>query len=102
MKLRMLEPIVYDILLNDPQTRKDDYLLIEQVIDRIIPTQDLSFKNVMINHKELGLPSLESITRCRRKLQAGNPDLVDNETQAYREEKIDDYIQYALNLGGDV
>ena len=102
MKLRMLEPIVYEILKNQPETRKDDYLLIEQVIDRIIPTQDLSFKNVMTNHKELGLPSLESITRCRRKLQAGNPDLVDEETQAYREEKIDDYVQYALNLGGDV
>ena len=102
MKLKMLEPIVYEILKDQPETRKDDYILIERVIDRIIPTQDLSFKNVMTNHKELGLPSLESITRCRRKLQAENPDLVDNETQGYREEKIDDYVQYALNLGGDV
>ena len=101
MKLKQLEPIVLEILENNPKTRQDDYLLIEAVIDKFIDT-NMTFKSVMLSHRELGLPSLESITRCRRKIQAGRPELVDDETQAYREEKIDDYIQYALNLGGDV
>ena len=99
MKLRILEGKVYDVLVNKPETRSDDYLLIEAVISEFIGSTDLSFKNVWKQHSELGLPSLESITRCRRKIQSGHPELVDEVTAEFREEKIDEYIQYALNLG---
>lgn len=97
MKIRTTEIYVKDALENDPRTRTDDYLLIEAVISKMVNT-DVSFRSIMQNHNELGLPSLETITRCRRKLQREYPELVDQVTNGYREEKIDDYIQYALDI----
>ena len=99
MKIRTVEPYVLEVLTTNKQSRKDDFILIECVIEKMVGITDLSFKTIMLNHKELNIPSFETITRCRRKLQETNPELVDEETEQYREEKIDEYIQYALNIG---
>ena len=97
MKLRDLEPRVLRVLVDIPETRKDDFLLIKYVLDDVVSTE-ISFGSIMLNHKELGIPSFESITRCRRKLQEKNPELVDIPTLAIREEKFEEYKQYALDI----
>ena len=57
---------------------------------------DLSIKDVFINHKILGIPSFESITRCRRKLQERNSDLK-SEASLKREQEAKNYVDYALS-----
>ena len=97
MKLKVLENIVRECLEKYPSSRKDDFILVEMVMGKFINT-DMSFKSMCLAHKELGIPSFESITRCRRKLQADNPDLYDDETMILREDEEGKFRQYALNL----
>ena len=97
MKLKRLEGIVREVLEQNPNARKDDFILIELVMGKFINT-DMSFKSVCLAHKELGLPSLEGITRCRRKLQAENPELCDDDILVLRADEEGKFRQYALNL----
>lgn len=70
-KIKRIEPLVKDILEEDPEARKDDFKLIAEVYYRLNQEVGrLSFNLVMLGHKELNLPSVETITRARRKLQA--------------------------------
>ena len=55
----------------------------------------MSLNDVFLNHKMLGIPSLESITRCRRKLQEKNPDLKDEVVSKLREQQEEEHINYS-------
>lgn len=90
-----LENIVYTVLLKNKQARKDDFILILEVIREYCPVLlEYKFEIVFLEHKELGLPSFESITRARRKLQKLYPFLLDNETKKKREEIEKEYKNY--------
>lgn len=70
-KIKGIEPLVKDILEKVPRARKDDFVLITEVYYRLNEeVAKLSFGVVMLGHKKLNLPSTETITRSRRKLQA--------------------------------
>lgn len=70
-KIKIIEPLVKEILEADQETRKDDFKLIAEVYYRLNQKiGELSFNLVMLGHKELKLPPVETITRARRKLQA--------------------------------
>lgn len=95
-KLQTLESVVLSILEQSIIARKDDYVLIYLVCDRLNPNiNDMPFGMAMYHHKEYQMPSWETITRCRRKIQAKRPDLVDSETARNRHEEEKDYIAYA-------
>ena len=69
-KLYKVEDIVYQVLKEVPEARKDDFVLVAEVYNRIQPLiNNVSFNRVMLGHKELGLPYFESISRARRRLQ---------------------------------
>ncbi len=90
-----LENVVYKVLLNNKKARKDDFILILEVIREYCPVLlEYKFEIVFLEHKELGLPSFESITRARRKLQKLYPFLLDNETKKKREELEKEYKNY--------
>ena len=93
-----VEPAVKEILENIPETRSDDFRLLYEVYKKFLPELDtLSFKDVMLYHKELGLPYFESVRRSRPKLQREYPNLLPpEEVQAAREELEEDYRAYAL------
>lgn len=95
-KLLMLEPLVEEILLTNPICRKDDYILCIEVLKRFIDL-DLPLRYVFKNHKELGIPSLETITRCRRKIQERNQELKDKATANIREREASEFVDYALS-----
>ena len=98
-KLNKLENIVNEILTNIPDTRNDDFILVTCVYHTIAPTAVYApFNQVMIDHKELGLPPFESITRVRRKLQADHEELrATKEVAEARINKETDYINYAID-----
>ena len=95
-KIQKVQPLVYEALENNPETRKDDFLLIYEVIKHFVPSE-LSIKDALINHVALGLPSFASIIRIRRILQSKYPHLVDNAAQLVRSEEESEFKAYALN-----
>lgn len=97
-KLYKTEDIVLKVLENQPETRKDDYLLILSVWESICPEiKDLSISFVFANIKELKLPSFKTIERNRRKIFETRKDLTDKKTTDARFEETITYIDYALN-----
>lgn len=93
-RLNIIEPLVEEALLHNKECRGDNFILYLEVLKKYIDL-DLSIKDVFLNHKILGIPSLESITRARRKLQERNPDLK-SEASIEREKEAKEYVDYAL------
>lgn len=97
MKKGYLEKIVLKLLKEYPITRKDDFILIAGVYKMLGVDVSKSFKDVMKNHGKL--PSFESITRCRRKLQADNEELIDKASQkARKEEELKYFMEYGRKI----
>lgn len=94
-KLQNIEPKVVRLLEEHPRARKDDWYLLKVYYNEIIDVSFMSFATVCDHHEELGLPSFESIRRCRQKVQAKRPDLIDPSTAKHRHKLIDDYKEYA-------
>lgn len=96
-KLYKVEDIVYQVLKEVPEARKDDFVLVAEVYNRIQPLiNNVSFNRVMLSHKELGLPYFESISRARRRLQSIFEELrPSQEVQEARDEEQLVYREYA-------
>lgn len=96
-KLYKVEDIVYQVLKEVPEARKDDFVLVTEVYNRIQPLiNNVSFNQVMLAHKELGLPYFESISRARRRLQSIFEELrPSKEVQEARDEEQLIYREYA-------
>lgn len=71
-----MENLVEDILIRFSDARDDNFVLIYEVYKEINPlVLNYSFKEILLNHKTLALPSFESILRSRRKVVQLNPSL---------------------------
>ena len=97
MKLKTLEQIVLETLTEKPETQKDDFILILKVYEKLTDkdTMGQSFSVLMTYHNDFGLPPFESVRRCRQKVQAKHPELVDPSTAKHRHKLIVDYKEYA-------
>ena len=91
-KISIIEPLVEKAIRESVVAREDNYILYIMVLENYIDVDKISFKDVCLHHVELGIPSLESVTRCRRKLQEKYPELVgknrkirENEEEIFRE-----------------
>lgn len=93
-KIKMIEPIVADALIYHPETRGDNFLLYIEVLRRFINVS-MPMEDVFRRHKELGIPSLETITRIRRKLQESFPFLRDAEADEMRRREQEEHYNYS-------
>lgn len=81
----MITEVVEKILKTDKRARKDDEYLVYKVVEKIYPEQiDKSFREVMLNAREINL-NIDSIRRARQRLQAKNKNLVDYEMHQVRQ-----------------
>lgn len=95
-RIGKVQPLVYKALVDKPEARTDDFILVLEVLKNFIPPE-MRLETVLEHHTELGIPSFSSIIRIRRKLQRKYPELV-NETAAKMRAKAEkDYRDYALN-----
>lgn len=79
---------VKSMLTWEPATRDDDMLLYARFCYKYgYVKQSSEFMTVMTNAKKLGLPSYESITRARRKVQEKEPSLVGTRRRQRKEEE---------------
>ncbi len=85
---------VRQILIENPATRDDDMLLFGAFMAKHnLVSCDKTFYDVMANAKKWGLPSYESITRARRKVQEQEP-LLQGERRKQRMEEEAKYHEY--------
>jgi hypothetical protein len=95
MKVNQLEPLVDKALRSCEEARKDDFVLYYEVAKELM-TPGITFKSALLNHKRLGLPPFESVSRCRRKLQERDNSLKDKDTALKRESNQQEFIDYAM------
>ena len=98
MKLNKIENLVKEVLTNYKDSRSDDFVLIYRVYQSINENVVIRqpFYEVMLNHKEYGLPAFSGITRARRKIFKDNPELANEKVQEARINKEAEYIDYAI------
>ena len=71
-----LTDLIYRYLQQDEQTRDSDTKLYMRICAHLnAPAIHMPFCDVIGNLKELGLPSIETVTRLRRKVQAEHPEV---------------------------
>lgn len=77
-----LEMAVLLCLQEDEYARGDDFILVKDVFEKYYEKiSTYGFDTIAKNHRKYGLPSFESISRIRRKIQKENklllpPDMV--------------------------
>ena len=86
--------IVTNILERTPKARDNDALLICLVYNKLGHHWTETFGNIMACVSEGDLPSFETITRVRRKVQEERPDLC-GEVKHLRDELQEEYKQLA-------
>ena len=75
-KIREVEKKVKELLIKEPILRDSDTLLYCAFCEMVRPeVSQMSFSKVMLNIKELGLPTFASVGRARRKVQEKFPEL---------------------------
>ena len=94
-KILKVEERVRKILVHNPRTRNDDNLLIYEYLSTYHDINNVSDKELLLNSKQLGIPSFETITRARRKVQEKHPELKDEETAHYRKLEEEKYKEFA-------
>lgn len=95
-RIAKVQPIVHNILIDKPETRADDFLLVLEVYKPLV-CDGVSLQTALKWHKEFGLPSFASIVRTRRKLQRMYPELEDKTATEIRAQEEKEYKAYALN-----
>ncbi len=95
-KLEKFHNIVFEILQEKEETREDDFLLFYEVIKRI-GLGNLRLDYILTNHAILGIPSFETISRCRRKIQREHPELSGEAMRKIRKKEEMEFRAYALN-----
>lgn len=95
MQRKKIEPIVENLLRLYPKTREDDFYLVGSVYIVLAPEiKNKTFLNIIKNHQYYGLPSFESITRARRKIQTKYQALTSTRTKKIREKEELEYFKH--------
>lgn len=69
-RLKDLEKKVKLILKKNPNARGDDDLLYLDVLDELnIDLTNLTAESFLLNYRKMGIPTIETVGRCRRKVQ---------------------------------
>ncbi len=97
--LKTWTELIKTILEQQPETRSSDNLLYIEVLKSCSNRQvlDMPVRMFYQKMKELQLPSIESIGRCRRKLQHENAKLrATPEVQDWRYDKEAEFMRFAV------
>lgn len=95
--MKDLTATVEQVLRDHQDARDSDFRTIGWVIKMTRPElMTMTFSAVLWNHKELDLPSFETIRRTRQKLQHDKPELrgkVYEKRMAKQDEYIDKFVK---------
>ena len=100
-ELKTTTDLVRVIMLADPKTRNNDGLLYIRLVDQLGKKHQIDYLHMpMVLFYEqlpsLDVPTIETVGRCRRKLQQEHPELKANaEVTAFRAEREEQFRAYA-------
>ena len=100
-KLKDLEKKVKYILKNNPVTRGDDDLLYECLLEeeRKIDLSCISAKEFLRSYRKIGIPTIETVGRCRRKLQEKDETLKPTPDIVLKRRKLEkSYYNYSVGV----
>lgn len=97
-KLRDLEKTVRTILEEKPATRGSDDLLYTWVCYKMgYGLKGKDAQDFILNYRRMGIPTIESVGRCRRKLQEKNESLKPTpDIQLKRKKQENSFYHYSL------
>lgn len=97
MNLYKTEEVVERVLRQHKDTRSDDFILIYRVFKEINENAVIRepFYQIMLNHKEYGLPAIASVMRARRKVYEKYPYLKPEKISELRKDKEEEYREYS-------
>lgn len=96
--LKKLQKLVKEVLVDFPKTRGDDDLLYTKVLQKLkVNLSDYNAKDFILCYRKLGIPTIETVGRCRRKIQAANEELKPTPQIGLKRKKLENsYYNYAL------
>ena len=92
MKLSRVKKVVQDVLEQNIEARKDNFILVKKVYENLGISSSITLENLTNKHLELKLPSFESICRARRTIVKNYPEL--NANIDVRMEEEQKYIEF--------
>ena len=97
-KLKDLEKKVKVILKNNPSTRGDDDLLYEYLLeDMNVNLSSITARNFLLSYRKMGLPTIETVGRCRRKIQSKDETLKPTPDIVLKRRKLEtSFYNYSL------
>lgn len=89
MKKQTIKSLVFEVLNGNKTARKDDYVLIAEIIkkqnnEHLSPKEMQAIIKALTNWHVYGLPNIHTVFRERRFLQVKHPYLIDAEASAER------------------
>ena len=98
VQLKELERVVKEILMELPKTRGDDDLLYIHVLDKMkINVKQISIESFLMNYRRFGVPTIESVGRCRRKIQTSCEELKPTPEIGLKRKKVEQsFYNYSL------
>ena len=94
--IQKTEELVYQSLTTNKYARQDDFILYGAVLKKLGVDLHESLGAFLSTAKQKGyIPSFETVSRCRRKLQAYNHALVDEDAQKERKEAQERFKEYS-------
>ena len=102
MKIKKYESLVLETLEFNNRARWDDFVLYGAVLRKLgVDLKNTTLFEFLSTADSNNMPSFETITRCRRHIQALRTDLQDDATAVARQNKMDDYVAYNRTGIGD-
>lgn len=92
--LKKLEEIVLAVLRRNLVARSDDFILYGGTLKEMGFDLSTPIATALMYHEYYKLPSFESVTRVRRKIQEQRKDLVDYTKKTIRNKAQSDYKNY--------
>lgn len=101
LKLKKLEPYVLQVLEENEQSRKDDFLLYGLVLKELGVSLNIRLKEFFVVAKQIKAPPFESVSRIRRHIQELRPDLKDSKVAIKRQEQEEVFENYNKSSIGE-
>ena len=101
LKLNTTTELVKHILQEHPETRNSDNALYIPVLNvygkqKGINLENMSVLRFFMQIKDIGIPSIETVGRCRRKIVEAHPELAGNDVvEGHRTLNEETYREYA-------
>jgi len=103
-ELQTTTELVQGILERCPEARNSDNVLYIKVLNAYGEQKGINLENMSVlrffmNIKDIGVPSIETVGRCRRKIVEAHPELGGNDTvEGYRRVNEKTFKQYARGM----